>query len=72
MQEEINYSKKQLITSIAVLVASLLVILVVAAVTSIIWIPALIICAPFLVILALLIKFTQVCHEYFFFWYTVS
>jgi hypothetical protein len=62
-QEEINYSKRQLFTSIAVLAVSVLVIVTVAAITSIIWVPVFILSIPFLIILGLLVKFTPVMNK---------
>ena len=64
LQEEINYSKRQLITSIAVLIVSLSLILLVAAITAVIWVPVFIVSIPFLIVLGLLIKFTAVQTKY--------
>lgn len=58
--EEVNYSKKQLILSLGTLALVLGVTLVAVILTSIIWVPLLIVASPFLVILALLIKFTSI------------
>ncbi|KAL4475757.1 hypothetical protein ABPG72_011534 [Tetrahymena utriculariae] len=57
--DDINFSKRQLILSIVAVALVAIVILALIIVTSVFWIPLLLVTSPILIILGLLVKFTN-------------